>query len=86
MKVQRAFEVTTTKAYSVSIDGFSFIIIYGTRNGNGFIAIPGWGICTEAGDADDTFYNREQLAGCDNKTVSNYAKEIAAAVKELYKD
>lgn len=77
--------VTTSYAFTIDLNGWSFNLIYGDRSDNGFIAIPNWGICVEASSADDTFYNTERLSNCSNEIVAANAKTIANVIKELYK-
>lgn len=83
MKINELCDVNTT-ACSISANGYEFKVIYGKVNGNGFIAIPNWGICTEASSPSDVFYNKEQLQNCNCSVVNNCAKDIALAIKEFY--
>jgi hypothetical protein len=84
MKIVNSFPVEAPEAYSVDINGWNFTLIYGQRNGNGFIAIPDWGVCSEAADPHDVFYNTETFKACKNEIVSNNAREFAQAVKQLF--
>ena len=64
----------------IDIGGWSFHVIYG-RHGHGYyIAIPNWGVCVEAAEPDNLFYNTEQLAACMSQTVAQHAREIAEAI------
>lgn len=46
---------------SVNVDGFNYMVIYGTHSGGGFCAIPNHGIACEMSSPEDTFYNKESL-------------------------
>ena len=84
MKLVNVYPVETSEAYSVDLKGWNFTLIYGKRNGNGFIAIPDWGVCSEAAEASNVFYNTETLKACKNEIISNNAREFAQAVKQLF--
>ena len=72
------------KTYSAEIGGLSFTIMYGQYESGWIIAIPNFGVCVDAGEPDDAFYNTEQLENCASSEVAAYAREIAMAVKKLY--
>lgn len=65
---------------AIDIGGYSFHVIYGRHYHGYYIAIPNWGVCVEAAEPDDAFYNAEQLAGSLDKTVARYAREIAQEI------
>lgn len=66
--------------------GNGYYTVYGKHTHGYYIAIPNWGICVEAAEPDDTFYNGEQLASCKDKNVSGSATEIAMAIKDAVND
>ncbi len=63
--------------------GNCYYTIYGKHTHGYYIAIPNWGICVEATEADDVIYNENKLAACKDKNVAIFsAHAIAAAIKE----
>jgi len=84
MKIVNSFPVEAPEAYSVDINGWNFTLIYGQRNGNGFIAIPDWGVCSEAAEASNVFYNTEKLSASKNEIIAENARAIAKAVKAIF--
>lgn len=67
---------------SIDVGCNGFYVIYG-RHGHGYyIAIPNWGVCVEAAEPDNVFYNAESLAGCLDRTVSDCSREIAEAIRD----
>ncbi len=79
-KNKRTYEVSNTHEISIDWNGYNFLVIYGQHINGWFIAIPNWGICIEASDPTDTFYNSEKLAKALNK--ANAGVELAKAIKE----
>ena len=80
-KIQTTYKANVRFEKSIDIDGYNYLVIYGTHINGGYIAIPNWNICCEAADeAGETFYNTEQLikAGLSE----NAAKGIAYAIDE----
>lgn len=78
-KIRNTYEVTQPQEVSVDWKGNNFLIIYGQHINGGFIAIPNWGISTEAGTPEDVFYNTEKLMKNFNHEMS---KAIAEAINE----
>lgn len=68
--------------FTLETGGWSFHICLGRHTSGNYIAIPDWGVCSEASNWNDTFWNEEQLADSRSKTVSSNAEVIAIAVKE----
>lgn len=68
--------------FNFDANGWSFHICLGSHSYGNYIAIPNWGICTEASKWNDTFWNEEQLAESKSETVSENAEIIAKAIKE----
>ncbi len=66
--------------FTLEASGWSFHICLGTHTGGNYIAIPDWGICSEASDWDDVQWNKEQLENSLSETISKNAKIIAIAV------
>lgn len=71
--------------FTLDTNGWSFHICLGSHAHGNYIAIPNWGVCTEAADWSDTFYNEENLSNCNNDIVCNNAEAIAKAIRE-YKE
>lgn len=67
--------------HSLDINGCNYLVIYGRHVNGGFIAIPNWNICTEAGDG--VFYNTEKLeaSGLDQNTAVTIAQHISDELK-----
>lgn len=85
-KLIKAVIVNAATAFNVEINCYSFHLIYGRRDGNGFITIPNWGVCVEAADPEEDDYNAKQLKCCNETAVRANAKAIAKAICELYGD
>lgn len=68
--------------FTLDTNGWSFHICLGNHAHGNYIAIPDWGVCAEAADWSDTFYNKENLSNCNNDTVCENAEIIAKAVKQ----
>ncbi len=68
--------------FTLDTNGYSFHIIYAKQINGWFIAIPNWGICTEAASPANVGWNAEQLEDCKDETVATNATEIAEAIKE----
>lgn len=66
--------------FILEANGYSFHICLGTYTSGNYIAIPDWGICSEAADWIDILWNKEQLSDSLNETVSKNARIIAIAV------
>ncbi|MCM1308287.1 MAG: hypothetical protein NC223_06785 [Butyrivibrio sp.] len=60
-EIRAIYEVSQPQEISVDCNGCNYLVIYGHHINGGFIAIPNWGICTEAGDPKAVFYNTEKL-------------------------
>lgn len=68
--------------FVLEANGWSFHICLGSYASGNYIAIPNWGVCTEASSWNNTFWNEEQLATSKSETVSSNSEAIARAVKE----
>lgn len=66
--------------FILEANGYSFHICLGTHTSGNYIAIPDWGICSEASDWDDILWNKEQLQNSLNETISKNARIIAIAI------
>ncbi len=83
------FEITKVYDYTdkakiiferdIQFNGCSYLVIYGRHVNGGFIAIPNWNICTEAGDSDGILYNAEKLtlAGMEPSAALTLAEYIS---------
>lgn len=68
--------------FILEANGWSFHICLGSHTSGNYIAIPDWGICSEATDWNDVQWNKEQLENSLNETISNNAQIIAIAVRK----
>lgn len=68
--------------FTLETGGWSFHICLGSYTNGNYIAIPDWGVCSEASNWNDTFWNEEQLANSKSETISENAETIARAVRE----
>lgn len=78
-EIRSIYKVSNTNEISVDWHGNNYLIIYGKHINGWFIAIPNWGVATEAGDPSDVFYNMEKLA----RVIpgANDAKVLAEAIE-----
>lgn len=60
-KINSTYEVNQVHEFSADISDLSFLIIYGHHINGWFIAIPNWGICTEASGPSSVGYNATKL-------------------------
>jgi hypothetical protein len=67
--------------FHLEVDGMSLHICLGKHVDGNYIAIPNWGVCSEASDWSDTFWNTEQLRESKSELVQRNAKVIAQAIK-----
>ena len=69
--------------HDIQFNGYSYLVIYGKHINGGFIAIPNWNICTEAGDS--ILYNTEKLTACglDEQTALTIATHINNELKKV---
>lgn len=56
------YEVRDTFELSLDYNGYNYLVIYGKHINGGFWAIPNHGICGEAGEPDDVFFNAESIS------------------------
>ena len=79
--VSNFFDASVLFEANIEANGSCFLTIYG-RHANGyFIAIPNWGICCEASEPNDTYYNAEKLR--DVKLSLKSAHAIADAIRRV---
>lgn len=76
----------TETEFTLEANGYSFHICLGIHISGNYIAIPDWGICSEAADWIDVLWNKEQLENSLNETVAKNAKIIAIAVYKYMTD
>lgn len=69
--------------HDIQFNGYSYLVIYGKHINGGFIAIPNWNICAEAGDS--VLYNTEKLidSGLDQNTAQTIATHINDVLKKV---
>lgn len=79
-KYNSSYKVSGTHEISIDHNGFNYLVIYGRHINGGFIAVPNWGISSEAGSPEDIFYNTEKLS--ERFDDPETAKAIAEAVCE----
>lgn len=72
--------------FEVSAGGWGFYICYGEHGHGYFIAIPNFGICVEAAEYDNVFYNAENLRTCKDENVAQYADEIARGIMNYFNE
>lgn len=77
--IKQVYEVS--QAHEISMG--CFLIIYGKHINGWFIAIPNWGIFTEAVNPQDVFGNMEKLSrNIKIRNIKGASELIAKAVKE----
>lgn len=79
-EIKNTYEVSKTREVSVDWNGHNFLIIYGHHINGWFIAIPNWGVCVEASNPTDAFYNTEKLSRVID--IENAPSVIARAIRE----
>ncbi len=81
-KINGNYKVTQPQEFGVDFNGCRYLVIYGQHINGGFIAVPNWNFCTEAGEPEDINYNAEKLY-----KAFGYegAKTIASAVREHWR-
>lgn len=79
-KYNSSYKVSGTHEISIDHNGCNYLVIYGHHINGGFIAVPNWGISSEAGSPEDIFYNTEKLS--ERFDDPETAKAIAEAVCE----
>ena len=77
----RLFEASVIFEANLEANGSSFLVIYGKHANGYFIAIPNWGVCCEAAEPSDTFYNAEKLR--DVNFTTKTAHILANAIKKM---
>ena len=82
--MSRIINASKTGEMSVDIDDWNFYIIFKKYVNGYYIALPDYGICVKAANADDVGYNMSNLSRALNKTVKNNAEEIALAIQSVY--
>ena len=66
----RLFEASVIFEANFEANGSCFLVIYGKHANGYFIAIPNWGVCCEAAESRDKFYNAEKLRVAGFSTVT----------------
>ena len=77
--------VTQAKALfeaDVSVNGYSYLVIYGKHINGYYCCIPNWQVGCEMAEPSDTFYNTERLQGAG--IHGDTARELAKAIREIY--
>ena len=78
------FEVTDTFELSLDYNGYNYLVIYGKHINGGFWAIPNHGICGEAGEPDEVFYNAESIARrIEDKEAAEYIAMMISQCAEM---
>lgn len=73
------YPVHALKEFNVDVDGYSFLVIYGTHINGGFCCIPNWQFGCEMSSPDDTFYNAEMLG---RRFEPHIAKAVAYGIRD----
>lgn len=81
MKKYRIIPISENE-FTLEANGWSFHICLGSQVNGNYIAIPNWGVCSEASDWDDILWNKAELSDSKSETVLENAEAIARAVKE----
>lgn len=81
-KIQSTYQVTEIYEFSVDCGGFNFLVIYGHHINGWFIAIPNWGVCVEACEPTDCFYNADKLRR--KIDIPEAPSALANAIREHY--
>ena len=79
-KLGRLHKAEVTFSASISIEGESYLIIYGSHINGNFCCIPSHNLGCEMSGATDTFYNAEQLRA--TGLSKEKASQLAKAIKE----
>lgn len=79
MKIEAKFEATAIEM-RISIDGISYLVIYGEHINGYYCALPQDGIACELSDPYDFSYNVDKMMGAGIK--KSVAEGIATAIKE----
>ena len=79
----RIYKGTVLFETDLSVNGYSYLTIYGRHINGGFCCIPNWNIGCERSEPNDTFYNTEKLVGAGLSEET--ANAIAKGIYETYK-
>lgn len=87
MKSYNFYKSNTIFEADISVNGQSYLIIYGKHINGYFCCIPNWNIGCEMAEPIDTYYNANKLnkAGIRATTAEAIAKEIYLISKQLVK-
>ena len=81
--MSRIINASKTGEMSVDIGDWNFYILFKKYVNGYYIALPDYGVCVKAADADDIGYNTSNLSRALDKTVKKNAKEIALAIQTV---
>lgn len=82
--MSRIINASKTGEMSVDIGDWNFYILFKKYINGYYIALPDYGVCVKATNADDVGYNMSNLSRALDKTVKKNAKEIALAIQTVY--
>ena len=77
-KIEHTYDSYTLFEFNVSINGYSYLVIYGRHINGGFCCIPNWGYGCEMGEPMSIDYNAGKLesVGLDREVATAIAKAI----------
>ena len=88
-EIENIFKAECISEISVAVNGYSYLVIFGTHVNGGFCCIPAWGVGCELSSHDhfcDIYYNSERIGkALKNKTVGRCIAE-AISTAALYDD
>ena len=82
--MSRILNASKNGEISVDIGDWNFYVLFKKYINGYYIALPDWGVCVKAADADNVGYNMSRLSRALDKTVKKYAEEIALAIQAAY--
>lgn len=85
-KLGAVYAVGQTYEISVNYNGWNFLMIFGEHINGWFIAILNHGVCCEAANPRDTFYNSERLSQAFAGTALEQmdAAPLAQMIRDYY--
>lgn len=77
-KIKGAFNASVNFEYTIEIDGYSYLVIYGKHINGYFCCVPNWSWGCEMAQPIDVAYNSEKLItmGVDKKVAKILAESI----------
>ena len=79
--IEREFKANVLFEFSVAIDGWTYLVIYGKHINGYFCALPSWSMGCEMSSPDAVDYNTKKLISCG--MADNVAPALANAIKYM---